>query len=110
MQVTSALLRFLSQVNKVEISDEQVSSDDEGWSDEGESWGEHGVEEDEEEDEGGWINPSNLQQKRRDMQGFDDDLVTKEVEVACLTTDYAMQVNIVVIPIVRNKYINVYLC
>lgn len=46
-------------------------------------------EEDVEDDNEGWITPSNIQQIYRDM-GCSE--TTAEIKVGCMTTDFAMQV------------------
>ena len=50
------------------------------------------MEEDANDEMGGWINPSNLKQKQKEMRHTSEDTEPSEVAVACLTTDYAMQV------------------
>lgn len=60
-----------------------------------ETLSEDGVEDDDEdnkEDSEGWITPSNLKAARRAMGVSDRQEQKKEVKVACLTTDFAMQV------------------
>merc|ERR1712029_1014406 len=62
--------------------DEELDQDDEG------------IENSEEEDDDeGWITPSNLKAKRLEMLGANDeeDEEDREIIVACLTTDFAMQ-------------------
>jgi len=62
--------------------DEEIDEDDEG------------IENSEEEDDDeGWITPSNLKAKRLEMLGANDeeDEEDREIIVACLTTDFAMQ-------------------
>ena len=48
-------------------------------------------EEEEDDDEGGWITPGNIAQVKNSINGV---LETVQLDVACLTTDFAMQVNI----------------
>lgn len=48
-----------------------------------------------EEDEDGWITPQNIQAIRDEMGDTGTDAVPADVEVGCLTTDFAMQVNMV---------------
>lgn len=48
--------------------------------------------EDDEDDEEGWITPGNIKEKKRLMNGNKPDEV-QFVKVACMTTDFAMQVN-----------------
>ena len=58
--------------------------------------GDDSAEEEEEEDAGddddGWITPSNIQEVKRRMGVGAADTEEKGVSVACLTTDFAMQV------------------
>jgi len=42
------------------------------------------------EDEGGWITPGNLKEKKKQMGNFPDENAAR-VKVACMTTDFAMQ-------------------
>jgi len=44
-----------------------------------------------EEDEEGWITPENIQAIRDEMGETDLDAVPADVEVGCITTDFAMQ-------------------
>merc|ERR1712029_529081 len=65
-----------------EDENEEMDQDDEG------------IENSEEEDDDeGWITPSNLKAKRLEMLGANDeeDEEDREIIVACLTTDFAMQ-------------------
>lgn len=48
-------------------------------------------EDDDEDDDGGWITPGNIQQVKHSMVGNTE---TVQLDVACLTTDFAMQVGI----------------
>ncbi len=47
---------------------------------------------DDEDDSDGWITPGNLSQKRREMNGMKEEDKVQKVKVACMTTDFAMQV------------------
>ena len=50
-------------------------------------------EDDEEDDDEGWITASNIREKRREIDGRTaEDEEQKHVRVACMTTDFAMQV------------------
>ena len=52
-------------------------------------------EDDEEDDDEGWITASNIREKRREIDGRTaEDEGQKHVRVACMTTDFAMQVRI----------------
>ena len=44
---------------------------------------------DDDDDDDGWITPGNIDQAKNSMNGV---LETVQLEVACLTTDFAMQV------------------
>merc|ERR1712137_1408013 len=46
-------------------------------------------EEEDDDDDDGWITPRNIDQAKNSMNGV---LETVQLEVACLTTDFAMQV------------------
>ena len=46
---------------------------------------------DDDDDEEGWITPGNIKEKKRLMNGTKEDEV-QFVKVACMTTDFAMQV------------------
>jgi RNA-binding protein NOB1 len=46
-------------------------------------------EEEDDDDDGGWITPGNIQQVKHSMAGNTE---TVQLDVACLTTDFAMQV------------------
>ena len=48
--------------------------------------------EDEEDDDEGWITPENLSAARKAMCNGDMEDVSSEISVACMTTDFAMQV------------------
>lgn len=73
---------------KDESNEDKTEDDDNTEEDEDE---EDDEEEDEEDDEdgGGWITPGNIQQVKNSMAGVTE---TVTLEVACLTTDFAMQV------------------
>jgi RNA-binding protein NOB1 len=60
--------------------EEEETDDDEG-------------EEDEDDDDDGWITPMNIKEKKRLMNSELEEEEQKPVKVACLTTDFAMQVN-----------------
>lgn len=54
---------------------------------------EHEEEEEEDDNEGGWITPSNYKNKLKEMEGeTEPEDETTHIPVACLTTDFAMQV------------------
>lgn len=49
--------------------------------------------EDDEDDDEGWITPSNYKQKLKDLDGtVEPEEEAEQIPVACLTTDFAMQV------------------
>ena len=49
-------------------------------------------EEEEDDDDDGWITPSNLAAAKKAMTAGDVEEVSSDLPVACMTTDYAMQV------------------
>eukprot|EP00026_Physarum_polycephalum_P009360 Phypoly_transcript_09481.p1 GENE.Phypoly_transcript_09481~~Phypoly_transcript_09481.p1 ORF type:complete len:398 (-),score=109.51 Phypoly_transcript_09481:103-1296(-) len=57
---------------------------------EGEGTEAEGVGEEKEDDDDGWITPDNIGVVRA-KRGVEDELQSEEVDVGCLTTDYAMQ-------------------
>lgn len=73
----------------LESNDEALEDIDEKDSEQG--MDDEGIEED--DDEEGWITPSNLKSKRLEMLGINAEAEDsdKEIIVACLTTDFAMQ-------------------
>lgn len=86
------------QVDKVAIEEEKTNEgvseaataqeDEEEYSDV-ESGEEEEEEEEEDDDDDGWITPGNIEQVKHSMNGV---LETVQVDVACITTDFAMQV------------------
>lgn len=51
-------------------------------------------EESDEEDEVGWITPSNLEEvKKMNLNELEEDISNLSVKVACMTSDFAMQVS-----------------
>nr|CAG4634851.1 EOG090X07WR [Alona affinis] len=66
---------------------EKQEDDDEEYSDV-ESGEEEEEEEDEDDDDEGWITPGNIEQVKKGMNGV---LETVQLDVACITTDFAMQ-------------------
>jgi hypothetical protein len=68
-------------VNTDEVEEEKVN---EANNEEGES---------DEEDEIGWITPSNLEEvKKMNLNELEEDISNLSVKVACMTSDFAMQV------------------
>ena len=57
-------------------------------------------EEDDDDDEG-WITPGNFQQKRLEMFGIDASKKAEVVKVACMTTDFAMQVRVLLLILIE---------
>ena len=45
------------------------------------------------DEDDGWITPSNISRKKLQMNGVEEEELPKRVKVACLTTDFAMQVD-----------------
>ena len=78
-------------INEEELDDETPVSDD-GEQD-GDSVKDEGEADEEDDDDEGWITPSNLKEKRREIEGRSaEEDEQKHVKVACMTTDFAMQV------------------
>lgn len=71
-----------------DVEEEQDSSD-EGVNMEENDSDKENEEDDDDDDEEGWITPSNLKEKKASMAGRQDENI--RVEVACITTDFAMQ-------------------
>nr|CAG4643283.1 EOG090X07WR [Ilyocryptus agilis] len=77
------------QVAETKIEEEVVDDEDEG--SDGDSDEKEEVEEEEEDDgddDDGWITPANIEHVKHSMSGV---LESVQLEVACLTTDFAMQ-------------------
>lgn len=72
-----------------EIPSESLNDDQEYETDEEEELTDE-EEEDDDSDGGGWITPGNIEQVKHSMTGVTE---TVQLDVACLTTDFAMQVN-----------------
>ncbi|XP_032514492.2 RNA-binding protein NOB1 [Danaus plexippus] len=77
-QIKNMDLRDESEVNDciVKVSDEEYSDSQE-------------TEEDSDSDDGDWITPGNLKEKKKEVE--DGEFEDKNVEVACITSDFAMQ-------------------
>ena len=76
--------------NQLNESDKHVNTD-ENESQEKEVDNEDRSEED--DDENGWITPSNLEEvKKMNLNELEEDLTNLSVKVACMTSDFAMQV------------------
>lgn len=72
---------------------DKLSQEDEGEFPEGEEEEEEGDDSAEDDDEEGWITPNNIKTlKARREQGKMNANSSESVKVACLTTDFAMQV------------------
>ena len=81
---------IINGVDEMVINEEEV--DETSVSDDGEQDGDS-VEEEEDDDDEGWITPSNIKEKRREIDGRSaEEDEQKHVKVACMTTDFAMQV------------------
>ena len=78
-------------INEEEVDETSVSD---GGEQDGDSVEEEEEEADEEDDDDeGWITPSNIKEKRREIDGRSaEEDEQKHVRVACMTTDFAMQV------------------
>jgi len=77
--------QLADQVSEVAVHEEEEEEEEE-FSDVEEE------EEEEEDDDDGWITPGNIQQVKHSMNGV---LETIQLEVACISTDFAMQVTYV---------------
>ena len=68
------------QTEEIEVLEEEDAENDD-------------VESEDDDDDEGWITPANVKQKKREMNGAEgDEDKQKRVAVACMTTDFAMQV------------------
>ena len=65
-----------------EIVDEEEVLDDQ----------DEGIEDEDDDDDEGWITPSNIKAKKQEFNGENEQDGQKPVKVACMTTDFAMQV------------------
>ena len=79
----------LNHGNEEDSCEEEEEEGEEEVEDHTEEEGEDSIADDDEE---GWITPHNVQSKKREMTGEMVDEEPKSVRVACLTTDFAMQV------------------
>ena len=78
-------------INEEEVDETPVSDDGEQNGDSVEE--EEGEVDEEDDDDEGWITPSNIKEKRREIDGRSaEEDEQKHVKVACMTTDFAMQV------------------
>lgn len=66
--------------------------DHESCSESAEDSEEEEVDEEDDDEEGGWITPSNYKNKLKQMENCVDMDEKEQIPVACLTTDFAMQV------------------
>merc|ERR1712071_266037 len=73
---------------KEEEKEEEDGEQEEGIEEDREGEEEEEEEEEEDDDDDGWITPGNIQQAKNSMNGV---LETVQLDVACLTTDFAMQ-------------------
>ena len=88
----SKVVEFVKNAEDFTIED--VEFDDDFDNSEVESNEDPGYDSDKEnddEDEEGWITPSNLKMKKAVITGADNDLAPQKVRVALMTTDFAMQ-------------------
>ena len=89
--------KVIQNLSELGLADqgEQDTPEEDGESDhseeEDEEQGEGEGEEVEDDDDEGWITPANLSRKKRQMNGQGEE-DQESVKVACLTTDFAMQV------------------
>ena len=90
---TNQTEEVLKSGNQDKPEDENIDSGKDEYEEEEYSTEEDESEDDEEEDDddgGGWITPGNIEQVKHSMAGITE---TVQLEVACLTTDFAMQVS-----------------
>lgn len=93
--LTKEQITVLDRLSDLKLSsegDEQLSSDDGEDVSDSESIPE--VEENAEEDDAGWITPRNIKDVYRQM-GRNQEESKKDIHVACLTTDFSMQVSFI---------------
>ena len=87
---------IIKSVDEIVINDEEVDGtpvSDDGERDCDSVEEEEEADEDEDDDDEGWITPSNIKEKRREIDGRSaEEDEQKHVKVACMTTDFAMQV------------------
>ena len=85
--------KVIQNLSELGLADqrEQDTPEEDGESDHSEEEDEEEGEEVEEDDDEGWITPANLSRKKRQMNGQGEE-DQERVKVACLTTDFAMQV------------------
>ena len=75
----------------MEVQNGVNEADKDEWADVDDGDDEEDPAEDDDDDEG-WITPSNFSQKRLEMFGVEASKKPEVVKVACMTTDFAMQV------------------
>ena len=88
---------IVKSVDEMAISEKTEGSpvSDDGEHDDNSVGEEEDEEDDEEDDDEGWITASNIREKRREIDGRTaEEEEQKHVKVACMTTDFAMQVRI----------------
>ena len=88
-EVTEQLEEIALQPDEKSDEDYQDVGSDEDETVEDEETVEEEEEEEEEDDDDGWITPGNIAEAKNSMNGV---VETVQLEVACLTTDFAMQV------------------
>ena len=64
---------------------------------------------DDDDDDEGWITPENLRQVCEEMGGVLDEL-PQSLPVGCITTDFAMQVQYIIIHTPSRRIIHCFLC
>lgn len=81
-------IRVQDHEETAEKTEKETLNDSEGYSTESDE-GEEEEEEEVDDDDDGWITPGNIAHVKNSMNGV---LETIQLDVACLTTDFAMQV------------------
>jgi len=81
-------MKEVKEVVEEEVVEEEVEEVEEVEEEEEEVEEEEEDDDDDDDDDDGWITPGNIDQAKNSMNGV---LETVQLEVACLTTDFAMQ-------------------
>ena len=67
----------------------QCDDDNSDCSEDGDAYDDDNDDDDDDDDDSGWITPQNIAHKKQEINSEADD---KPVKVACITSDFAMQV------------------
>ena len=87
----SKVLEFVKSAEEFTVEDVEFDDLDNCEVDSNEDPGYDSDKENDDEDEEGWITPSNLKTKKAVITGADDHFAAQKVKVALMTTDFAMQ-------------------